>query len=73
MVNKINKANLDWYKEKEVKIRNRGTLALIASSVVKNGNLLPYPKGRCVWPSIFSSGESHFISRRVKAQEIVNV
>ncbi len=72
MINKINKANLDWYKEKEVKIRNRGTLALIASSVVKDGNLLPYPKARCIWPSSFTNSDNRFISRRVRAQEIIN-
>ncbi len=70
---RINKEELDWYKEKSVKIRNRGTLALIASSIVKNGTLVPQPKARCVWPSSFTNGESRFISRRVKAQEIINV
>lgn len=54
----------DWDKNKNYQIKKRGNLSLLATSTIKEGNLVG-SKARCVWPSSLSDSENKIFSRRV--------
>lgn len=58
---------LDWYKDKVVNVRQRGTLALVATATMRDGRLVSSEssKQRCIWPSAMTNNDSKIISRRI--------
>lgn len=63
--------SFDWYRNKAVNVRQRGTLALIATATVREGRLVASEnnKQRYIWPSAIVNNDSKIISRRVWAKE----
>ncbi len=66
MDNEINNG-FDWYKNKVVNVRQRGTLALVATAMVKDGRLVnsESSKQRYIWPSAIANNDTKILSRRV--------
>lgn len=70
MSNEMN-SGFDWYRNKVVNVRQRGTLALIATATVRNGHLVSSEssKQRYIWPSAIANNDSKIISRRIWGKE----
>lgn len=66
---KIRVTDLDWYKNKDMSVRGHGNLALLASAVVKNNEIVS-TKTRCVWPLTGRYSESRFLTRKLDSSRI---
>lgn len=61
----IEKAFLDWSRDKNPKIQARGISAILAQRAKVADNAKALGTTRCVWPNSFGQTESRYLSRRV--------
>lgn len=56
---------LDWDKNKNLQVKKRGNLSLLAVAMTKDGNVVNSGM-RCIWPNNLSTySNDRIISRRV--------
>lgn len=56
----------DWQRSENIKIKQRGTQALIAASFMPNHQFKSSVK-KYIWPSSFASGDTKVITRRISS------
>ena len=61
--------NFDWSKYNRHSQVKHGNISMIASTVIRNGELVANPyKQRFIWPSSIKESSSNFFSKRVKGR-----
>ncbi len=61
----IDRAALDWHKNKPVEIKSRGIMSLVSMEITSAPLQEAEPRQRCIWPNSFMNSGSRVISRRV--------
>ena len=64
-------SEFDWYKSKNLAVKQRGSIAL-ASAYVRQVKASAFSSTRFVWPSSMDN-ESKYMTRRVYAKTVSNV